>query len=479
MRNMMKKIYIIEPKAPNLHIFSRFHLPRLGGFILASLARDKGWQAEVIIEHNKPLNFNVMNDAALIGISTITSTAPRAYAIADKIRSLGIPVIMGGPHVTFLADEALEHCDYVIRGEAEEAFPMFLDAWENKTDFSAVPALSYHNEDQIRHNQAQKERIPMNKVPIPDYNQLMKAVRSVAGKRTIPVQTSRGCPFNCSFCSVTGMFGKQYRFRPVDDVIEELMRYDSRRNEIFFYDDNFAANLKHTKELLRRMIKERFRFTWSTQVRVEVAKDEELMTLMKKAGCRTLYIGFESINPASLKLMKKQQSVEDIRRCIRILRKYSIHIHGMFVFGFDEDTPKTVEATVRFARKEKINTSQFLILTPLPGSEFFSQMKENGRLTFTDWNLYDAHHAVFKPAHFSIAELQQAQIKSHARFYSLRESFARLLRGRLIDLAIAHYARDLNRAWKKKNRLFLKTLELITPRKEVDITVQYRQKVLI
>ena len=280
----MPKIVFIEPKSPNLHIFSQYPLPRLGIFILGAIAKRKGWDAEVIVEQSQKIDFENIRNADIIGISTITPTAPRAYAIADKFRSLGVPVIMGGPHVTFLPDEALKHADYVIRGEAEEAFLNFLEIWQNGKQFSEVPNLSYKAEGTSIHNPLKPLSKPLDANPFPDFELSQSIQKKIAGTTIIPVQTSRGCPFHCSFCSVTGMFGKAYRFRSTENVIEELHRYNSKDNFIFFYDDNFTANRKRAKALLRRMIEEKFIFKWSTQVRVDIAKDPELVHLMKEAG---------------------------------------------------------------------------------------------------------------------------------------------------------------------------------------------------
>jgi radical SAM superfamily enzyme YgiQ (UPF0313 family) len=275
------------------------------------------------------------------------------------------------------------------------------------------------------------------------------------------------------------MFGKRYRFRSTENIIAELRRYDDRRNMIFFYDDNFTADRRRAKDLLEAMIREKFKFRWTTQVRADVAKDPELVRLMKKAGCHTLYIGFESVNPESLKSMKKKQTVDEMARAIRVLRKHRINIHGMFVYGFDADDWKTVEETVKFAKRAKLNSTQFLILTPLPGSEFFEKVSTENRIQFRDWALYDAHHVVFRPARLSLFDLQRAQIFSHKKFYSLLQMFKKTLKGKWLDLGIAGYARNLNRVWQKKNELYLKAIQLLKSRKGPKITIDYREDVII
>jgi radical SAM superfamily enzyme YgiQ (UPF0313 family) len=283
------------------------------------------------------------------------------------------------------------------------------------------------------------------------------------GKMTIPVQTSRGCPFDCTFCSVTGMFGHRYRYRSTANIIAEISRYDPKNSLIFFYDDNFAANPRRTKELLREMIRLRLGFKWSTQVRSDIAKDSELLDLMAEAGCATLFIGFESVDPVALKEMKKNQSVEEIRRAIREIRKRKIHVHGMFVFGFDSDTIESTRATVRFALEEKVDSTQFLILTPLPGSGFYTRMLAEGRIIDTQWDTYDAHHVKFMPRGLSPWDLQRMQIEAHTRFYSPVHVLARLLRGRVAGFIIGVYAQALNRRWQLQEKDYLRLLRLLRP----------------
>ena len=473
----MAKIVFIEPKSPNLHIFSLFKLPRLGIFILGSLMKKRGWDVDIFVEDIENIQWNSIKSADMIGISTITSTAPRAYMIADKAREYNLPVMMGGPHVSFLTDEALEHAEFVIRGEGEEALMKFIDAWENHGDYSGIPNLSYKMNGSHFHNPGMVLCQNLDSIPFPDFSLFRGNTNIISKKRAVPIQTSRGCPYNCSFCSVTPMFGRKYRFRSTENILEELRQYQDQSNNIFFYDDNFSANPDHTKKLLKAMIAEKFKFKWSTQVRVEIAKDIELVKLMKKAGCHTLYIGFESTNPDSLEAMKKNQKVEDIVQAITILQRHHIHIHGMFMLGFDNDNWNTVKETVKFARRSKLTSVQFLILTPLPGTDYFKNINDQRRIQFKDWSLYDAHHVVFKPNHFTMSELQKAQIYGHKKFYSRFQKVKKLVFGNFIGFFVNIYARHLNRTWKKKNKIFLKTLELLKPNQIADIFIDYREKI--
>ncbi len=476
----MSKIIFIEPKPPGFHIFSKYMSPRLGTFILGNLMTRRGWDVEVYVEDLAEIDWERIPEAEIVGISSITSTAPRAYKIADKIHDMGVPVIMGGPHPTFLTDETLEHADYVIRGEGEYSLMKFIDVWETDRNFSNVPALSYKVNGKIIHNPISEPAPELDKIPFPDFTLFKGKNKKFMSKGSvIPIQTSRGCPFHCSFCSVTPMFGKQYRMRSVENIMKELRQYRNRQHSIFFYDDNFAAKPEHTKELLRAMIDEKLNFKWSAQVRVDVAKDIEMLRLMKKAGCHTVFIGFESINPKTLEAFKKSQGVDDIINAIKILRKMHIHIHGMFMLGADQDNWKTVKKTVQFSRKYRLTSVQFMIMTPFPGCDLYYSLLNENRILFNDWSLYDAHHVVFKPIQFSVAQLQKAQIYGHKKFYSWLERFRKLVLGNARGFIINLYAHHLNKIWKKKNRTYLKVLSLLKANRYAEVKIDYKEKIYL
>jgi len=461
----------IEPSSTQLNIFTQFTLPRLGSFILAGLVNRRGaWQARVYVEgrHHFDLPAWIAENGRpdVVGISTITATVKRGYTLANECRALGIPVILGGPHVTFLPDEALAHADLVVRGEGEGAMIALLDLWSQgyvaATDprYAAVPNLSWKDTaGVIRHNPVAPWVTDLDALPAPDFSLAGGTADCViGGRRTVMVQTSRGCPFDCSFCSVTGMFGRKFRYRSVTSILEELRRYDTPNHFVFFCDDNFTANKQRARELLEAMLAERFRFQWSTQVRTDLARDPELVRLMKHAGCHTVFIGFESVNPRSLAEMKKNQNMEDIRQAIGVVQQAGIHIHGMFVFGFEEDDWDTVEATVRFARQIRLTSVQTLILTPLPGSELYERLRAERRITSFDWNLYDTHHVVYRPTGFTPFELQCAQVYGHTRLYAIPECLRKLLTGRWVSAGLSFYAWKINRDWQKENQPYLREL---------------------
>lgn len=411
----MKSIALIEPKAPGYHIFSHFFLPRLGLPILAAIMKQRGYRVSLHYQELSPLNYKEIGAADYIGISTTTSTSIEAYRIAERLKPFGKPVIIGGSHVTYRQEEALEYCDYVVCGEGELNFPQLIEHLDQGAEPTNVPGISYRDRQdpaQFHHNPVGPRVADLDSLPLPDFS-------SIEGEDRLtitPIQTSRGCPYDCSFCSVTQLFGRKYRTRSIDSVMDEVAQ--NRRNSVFFYDDNFAANPNRTKELLETMLRRGITPRWSAQVRAEVAKDKEMMDLMRRTNCFALNIGFESINPRSLEIYNKKLDLGDIKDSIHTLHRHGFHIHGMFVLGSDEDEASTVKETASFAICMKINTVQFMMLTPLPGSILYKQMEQENRLLTKNWSLYDGHHVVYKPKRMAPWVLEAETVKAMKRFYS-------------------------------------------------------------
>jgi len=367
---------------------------------------------------------------------------------------MGIPVVMGGPHCTFLPEESLEYADYVVRGEGEEAIVELVQHLESGIPLDDIPGLSFRKGSGVVHNPDRPLVQDLDSAPIPDFS----VVHAWDKRTTIPIATSRGCPFGCKFCSVIGMFGRQYRFKSVDRVMEEIRQAASKNTHIFFIDDNFAANKERTKTLLRRIIAEGIPLEWSAQVRTDIARDDELLSLMSRAGCFMVFVGFESINPRTLSLFNKKQNVDDIIECIRKLHKASIRIHGMFVFGGDADDIGTIRSTHKFARRLNINSVQFMMLTPLPGTPVFDELMQQGRLIHKDWGKYDAHHAVFEPKLMTAFELHTETFKAMAHFYSYGAVLKSLLRRDLFYTIVGLYGKRSLKKIKAPSKEYLKEL---------------------
>ena len=383
--------------------------------LLGAMLKGRGIEASVHCQDIRDLDYGEILNADLVGISTTTSTAPEAYRIAGQMRSAGIPVVLGGSHVSFMADEALEHADFCVRGEGEYTLMELLDAMESGSGYGSIAGLSYRMGDEIRHNPDRPLVCDLDSLPFPD----LSLIRGREKIGITPIATSRGCPFDCSFCSVTKMFGRKFRERSIDSVIDELRLLNPEK--VFFYDDNFTTDRERSKRLLERMISEGITPKWTAQARVDVVRDRELLKLMKQSNCYMLYLGLESVNPATLQEYDKRQSVEEMVEALRILHEHGIMTHGMFVFGGDNDDVTSLRNTVRFALRNSIETVQFMILTPLPGTAYYDGLEKSGRLLTKDWRLYDGQHVVYQPNKMSPYDLQKETFRAMNRFYSLGE----------------------------------------------------------
>jgi len=428
----VKNILLVEPKSPEVNVYSLFKIPRMGLAILGTLARQAGFEVRIIFQESVTLKREHILWADLVGLSLTTSTAQEGYRLARVVRALDrykdrpTTILFGGVHPTFRAEEALGEGDYVLRGEADHTFVPFLEALREGRSPEGIEGLSWRTGTGIRHNPLPGRKVDMNSLPTPDWS-LFEGHRFHLGA----VMTSRGCPYDCSFCSVTAMLGRSYRQRSVDRILEDVARTGSR--QVFFYDDHFTAHTARTKELLRRLIAERGKThqvrTFSAQVRVEIAKDPELLDLMKQAGFSTLFIGFESVNPATLELYNKGQTVEEIETAVKEIHRRGIGIHGMFVLGSDADDEDTFEQTLEFVRRNRIETVQFLILTPFPGTRQYEQFEKEGRMLSHDWSRFDGFNTVYSPRLLTPYQLQAGMLRVMKRFYSLGSAASWLLRG--------------------------------------------------
>ncbi len=414
---LIDNISFIDIKSPGAHVFSKFPIPRIGSVLLSTILAGRGYHARVFIEDAAEPDWPFIEKSDIVCISTITSTAVRAYAVADRLRGLGIPVIMGGAHPSLMPEEALEHADYVVRGEGDIALPELIDHLaKGGAPPGRIHGVSYRSPSgEKMHNTGRGFLEDMDILPEPDFS----LIHGWEPSNTYPISTSRGCPFGCRFCSVIQLFGRKYRFKSVEATLREFCRVAAAyKATIFFVDDNFSADKQRAKAILRGMVERGVKHSWSAQVRTDVAKDPGLLRLMADSGCVTLYIGFESINPKTLRLYDKKQNVDEIVQCIRIVKEHGIDIHGMFVLGADTDSVDTIRRTAEFAVDLGLDTAQFMPLTPLPGTPVFSEMKDAGRLLHTDWSKYDMHHVVFSPAMMKPETLQVETLKAMKKFYS-------------------------------------------------------------
>ncbi|MBN2275332.1 MAG: B12-binding domain-containing radical SAM protein [Bacteroidales bacterium] len=401
-------ILFVEPRGAFSNVFDQYMtIPMLGPVNLATIADKAGFNVAIINENilRRKITPDELATADMLCVSCMTATITRGREIAREYKDIRSAAgkkshsIIGGIHASMMPDDVVNDFDQVFVGEAENHI---------------IDLLSGRFPDKIVHGAPVQD---MDTIPVPNF----KLLKGWEKMKIFPIMTSRGCPYNCNFCSVTEMFGRGYRVRGVDKVMEEVISH--RDHRIFFVDDHFVVNKRRTHEILDRMEAIGFRGKkWSAQLRVEVARDIPLVKRMKETGCATVYIGFESINPQSLEEMHKGQTVEDIRLSIDVFRKNGILVHGMFMFGSDSDTCDIFAATSDFCLNSRISSVQYMVLTPLPGTEFYRRIEHEGRLLHKKWEYYDAMHVVFKPRNLLPDELQQGMISCFSDFYSYTSS---------------------------------------------------------
>ncbi len=431
------KISLVEPKTPGYNFYTWIikHMPLLGAIYLGTILKNEGHDVTIYNENLKKVDYSKIKDSDILGISIMTSTAPRGYQIAENFRLLNPKgkIIIGGCHATFLPQEAAQYADHVVTGEGE----LVISDLVNNGGERIIRGKPVENLDEL---------------PFPDFS-LIEGFKFKKPMRITPISTSRGCPYECSFCSVSPMFGRRYRFRTVDSVIAELSRF--KLKHIFFYDDNFAANKETTKELLARMIELRMTPGWTAQVRADIAKDEELVKLMAKANCQRLCIGFESMNPESLKQYNKKQTPEDVTKCIKVLHKYGIKVHGMFISEGYSD----------IYNRLGLDSLQLSILTPILGSKLYTAIKDARSFIVekypTDWKLFDGLHVVHLPDNLSPFELQKQTLQVLKKFYSRASIVKMFLKGRLGDFYVRWLGYSLIKKWESQNKDYLAKLKQI------------------
>jgi len=407
----MANVVFVEPRGSyNGYGYSQlYRLPLMGSLCLGTIAKEAGHEVLVLRDKVKSVYdekrdqlHEALMRADVVAMSVLTSTADRAYELADLIRKVRpkVRIIMGGAHPTYMSEEAIKHADLIVKGEGEE---VILDAIDDSSLTGIIQGTPAED---------------LNKYPFPDFSILDNQKRPL--KRT-PIYTSRGCPYNCVFCTVSSTFGRKYRFRDPEKILEEIdMRVSQGHKHFFFYDDNFAANKEGTKILLDGIVRRGLNVRWSAEARTNIAKDKELLELMHRAHCKYMCIGFESVNPKALETYNKKQTVDDVKRCVTRLHDHKIKVHGMFILGSDEDDSDTPRDTVKFCHEMKMDSVQFAILHPLPGSRLYDMLDSEDRIFTKRWSLYDGTHVVFKPKKMNPLELQRKYVWAWKKFYSLR-----------------------------------------------------------
>ena len=432
------KVLLIIPKWPGNSLWGQiyFRFPYLALTTLAALT-GADWDVSIIDENIDPVFFTDLPDLAAISI--MTPLAKRGYELADAFRAKGVPVVVGGIHPTMMSNEAKAHADAVVVGEAEKVWPEVLSDLKEHNLKPFYMASDFCNLDHLR--------IPRREL-----------IKRKAYFFINTIQTTRGCPFDCEFCSVTSFYGRTYRTRPVDDVIKEMDQMEG--GFVFFIDDNIVGIPRYAKALFTALIP--LKVKWFSQASLSIIKDPELLNLAQKSGCKGLFIGFESLSQESLKAMAKSTNlVKKYKDAIKIIHDHGIGIQGSFIFGTDQDDQSVFSDVLRFIEKTHIEAALFSILTPFPGTKTRETLLRKNRIIHTDWEKYDMNHVVFKPLKMTAEQLQNGFNWAYKRLYGYRSIVTRLFPFRRSGLFYSIQNYGFRQAWKKtlktypyKTRLF-------------------------
>jgi radical SAM superfamily enzyme YgiQ (UPF0313 family) len=414
------RLYLINPSNPLVSMVkvkkSRWNRYRvwkpLSLMVLAGLTPPE-WEISIVDENLGAPNYPAMARPDVVGITAFTSQANRAYEVATHFRRLGVPVIMGGVHATMCVDEVMERVDSVVTGEAEGIWPQVLEG-------------ARHGGLKRRYDGGRAE---IKDVPYARHDLL------ATGYACGAIQTTRGCPLNCSFCSVTAFNGGHYRQRPIPDVVREFQSVREKR--VLVVDDNLIGtrpeHIARAKDLFRAMAQANLRKEWIAQATINFADDEELLALAAKAGCRGVFIGFESPAPEGLLELGKKFNLlkgRDFRASVRRIQRHHILVAGSFIIGLDIDEPGIGKRIAEVASQYGVDYLNALFLTPLPGTRLWDQMKSEDRIALDafpeDWKYYTLTFPVARYQHLSLDGIIQEMISCNRNYYSLPRILRRL-----------------------------------------------------
>jgi radical SAM superfamily enzyme YgiQ (UPF0313 family) len=415
------KLFLINPSNPlvsMVHVresrWNRYRVWKpLGLMVLAGLTPG-GWDVTIVDENLGTPDYDALPRPDVVGITAFTSQAGRAYEVAARFRRQGVPVVMGGIHATMCADEVSGCVDSVVTGEAEGVWARVLrDARRGclrprydggLADIDAVPPA--------RHD------------------------LTPTGYAFGAIQTTRGCPLSCSFCSVSAFNGTRYRQRPIADVVREFR--EIREKYVLIVDDNLIGtrsdHIARAKNLFRALADAGIRRSWVAQVTINFADDEELLALAARAGCRGVFIGFESLSEEGLREVGKRFNVRkgrDFPASVRRIQRHGIMVAGSFIIGLDVDEPGIGRRIAEAARRYGVDTLNALFLTPLPGTRLWDRMRAEGRIALDrfpdDWKYYTLTYPVARYRHLSRDGVIREMIASHRHFYSVPRILRRML----------------------------------------------------
>lgn len=420
------RVLLINPPTSNVYAQFGADLPPLGLAYLAAVLRKAGHCVCIVDLGIEPKGLHGIDLSAydVVGISADTPRFPAAVAIAKEVKKQKCIVVMGGYHVTFMDEEALDTgvVDYVVRGEGEEIFLNLVNVLEGSGDPEGINGISYANGRSIIRNRAANPPHDLDHLPLParDLLPLSQYNATFNGMPLANLITSRGCPFNCYFCASSRFGGLKWRARTPVSIVEEIeqIQSDFGYRAFAFVDDNFTLNSKRVIEFADELNRRNIHIIWWCFSRADtLANNESLVKYMAEAGAQMVFLGLESGSEEVLQNYDKGLKTEQARQAIAILKKYGISIYGSFIIGAIHETKKMIQHSIRWAKQLQLDVVQFSILTPYPGTAIFRQAEQENRLLHRCWELYDGVHAVMRIDHLQPDEIQKLFVQAYRKFY--------------------------------------------------------------
>ena len=435
----MKSATFIAPRARKkcASDISVITSPLSGILILATMLHKKEFDVQFFDESYKMPDYEKI-DSDYVFITSMSATVSRAYELADFFKKKDKKVILGGLHVTFKPDEALQHCDKVVLGEGENVIFDLINDKFKKNVIQGSPVLD------------------MDSIPMPDYN-LVEGIDRNPG--VVSVCTSRGCPFNCKFCSLKAMFGRKYRTVSTERIVNYLSQF-KRLKTLCFDEPNFTADKERSIEILSKMKEQGIhpKYAWPS-VSIDVANNDKLLKMCSEVSNFHFAIGLESINKKVLDAYNKKQTPEIIRKNVKKIKDYGIRIFGSFIFGSDYDDKTVFQKTVDFCQDADIDFPTFSALTPYVGTDVRKELESKNRIFSNDWDVYDGTHVVFYPKNMTPYELQEGIISAYENFYSRSKVLNHFKKAELFYGFETIYVRHLFKKMIKENQDYLNYLE--------------------
>ena len=400
------------------------HFPPTGLLYLGSYLEQDGHDVE-IRDFCVPGESPDYSHYDIVGISTDTTRHLKALRIARQAKEAGCTVVMGGPHPCYCEEEifASGWVDFIIHGEGEVTLLELAKTLEaGEKDWEGMPGLSFRRDGEVVRGAPHPFIKDLDSLPFPARHLVdMDRYRQTKfGDRAItPVVTSRGCPTNCTFCSSSRFFGRRWRARSPESVVEELEELYNRYsfNAVAFVDDNFTLSPERVIAISEGIIRKGLDLWWWNLSRAEtIVKNEEMLTAMRRAGSKTIYIGVESASPQALVDLGKKMDLDTVVEAVDLLKRHGFEIFASYILGNPHDTVRDVNETIRFAKRLDTNVAQFSILTPYPGTALYKELKE--RIWIRHWSFYDSQHLVFRHDHISFVRLAWLLLKANLLYYT-------------------------------------------------------------